>query len=356
MLSKKIVIVTDREFKFGSIFPVGVHVYCWNHLEQDLYWYLKHNGNCNAEQINYFVNSFKALLEGCTTEVEFDREWDQLRETKKFACNEKVIKYFTKNLIPAVKAHAAIWVLKEAGVQNPTNGITNNASESMNAVLHRLQQWKHVPLDVIVVSLYHLCTFYYREIQRSLHQCGEWCVKDQFDHYKRDPSLLPNLEVGLDPKSIVDKVCIDIHAKPESTNVQSSAFGNTPKSQATASTQIGLAHLAIRDHRVKLVGSGAWVVLENDGVTPCAVTLFPKETCSCKSIKTCYHITACRLLIGLCPNEKGKANVSELQRKQRIQKERPAGRKQPRRKDFQRTDCQEHTTRKRKLSGNYYAI
>ena len=42
-------------------------------------------------------------------------------------------------------------ILKPA--QNLNNdGITNNASESINAVLHSLQNWKQVPLDVFCVS------------------------------------------------------------------------------------------------------------------------------------------------------------------------------------------------------------
>jgi len=50
------------------------------------------------------------------------------------------------------------------GISDPESGLTNNPSESMNAVRHRLQQWKQVPLDVIYVSLFHLSCYYQREI------------------------------------------------------------------------------------------------------------------------------------------------------------------------------------------------
>lgn len=88
-------------------------------------------------------------------------------------------------------------------------GITNDPSESMNAVLHRLQKWKNVPLDVIAVSLYHLCSFYQRELTRSIHQCGRFVVKDKFGYHKVDPSLLPLLQPVIDPKDIVDRVVTD---------------------------------------------------------------------------------------------------------------------------------------------------
>lgn len=77
-------------------------------------------------------------------------------------------KYFESKLLPAFKVHSSIWVLKSAGILNAENGITNNAAESINAVLHRLNRWKQVPLDIICTSLYHLCSYYHHEIERGL--------------------------------------------------------------------------------------------------------------------------------------------------------------------------------------------
>ena len=76
-------------------------------------------------------------------------------------------------------------------------------------------------------------------------------------------------------------------------------------------------------------------MLEVDGVTPRAVRLFPKETCSCISTITCFHITACRMMVGLPPSLKGKINATELHRRKcRAVNKRPAGRKRPRKEDF----------------------
>ena len=55
--------------------------------------------------------------------------------------------------------------------------------------------------------------------------------------------------------------------------------------------------------------------MENDAITPRAVKLFPKETCSCSCTRTCFHITAGRLMVGLPPNIHGQPNITELQRK-----------------------------------------
>ena len=330
LTSKQVNIITDREFKFdNSILPVGNHLYCWNHLENDLYWHLKKTSNCTAEQITYFTNAFKNLMISHCNEIDFDASWKKLKQDKEFVSSNKVLNYFEDRLIPAFKAHSAIWTLRAAGIVQPENGITNNPSESMNAVLHRLKQWKNVPLDVVASSLYHLSVFHHREIERSIHQCGRWNIKDEFDHFRREPSLMPFMEKAMDPKDIVERAHADIVLE----SCQAPHEKKSP-SPCDTTSQSSLACLAVENNRVKLVGRGAWIVIDPDGITHHAVRLLPKETCTCPSPKTCYHINACRIMVGLQPAENGKCSLSELQRKDRKTKERPAGRKVPRRNDF----------------------
>ena len=59
------------------------------------------------------------------------------------------------------------WVLEELNIYHPSSGITNNQSESFNATLKRLQHWREVPVDIIILSLYHLQAFYYNETMRG---------------------------------------------------------------------------------------------------------------------------------------------------------------------------------------------
>ena len=155
LASKKIVFVSDREFDFSSIFPLSQHVFCWNHLERDLHFYLKQKANCTGSEISYFSNVFKQLMQE-STEVEFNRCWSSYKDKDLFQSNKTVCNYFEAKLLPVFKHNSSIWVLKSAGIFNPENGITNNSSESMNAVLHRLQNWKQVPLDIICYSLFQL--------------------------------------------------------------------------------------------------------------------------------------------------------------------------------------------------------
>ena len=52
--------------------------------------------------------------------------------------------------------------------------MTINQSESFNAVLKRLHNWREVPLDTIVLSLHHLQSFYLNEIQRGFAGIGTY--------------------------------------------------------------------------------------------------------------------------------------------------------------------------------------
>ena len=182
LAAKKLLIVTDREFDFSEVFPLCLNVFCWNHLERDLHFYLKNTANCPSSEISFYANAFKSLMIE-ESEVEFDKSWMRFKESITSPC---VLRYFEQKLLPAFKNHSSIWTLKEMGISDPENGLTNNPSESMNAVLHNLQQWKQVPLDVICVSLFHLSSYYQREIIRGQHLYGSWILKEEFSHLQHD--------------------------------------------------------------------------------------------------------------------------------------------------------------------------
>ena len=72
--------------------------------------------------------------------------------------------------------------------------------------------------------------------------------------------------MAIDPKKIVDHVII----RNEINSLELDASESKPN-DSTAPTQstnqIGLAHIAIKEQRVKIVDSGAWVIIEADGIT-----------------------------------------------------------------------------------------
>ena len=60
------------------------------------------------------------------------------------------------------------WNLDPLNLYNPVSGITTNQSEGFNSVLKRMQEWKEIPVDTAILSLYHLQAYYWNEWQRGL--------------------------------------------------------------------------------------------------------------------------------------------------------------------------------------------
>ena len=151
---------------------------------------------------------------------------------------------------------------------------------------------------------------------------------------------MPFLPKAIDPKEIVAKARDRIlpsyeEASPCSFRDDTTASVSSDKATCKLNSQLALAREAVHDKRVGLTEMRCWIVRGADNETPYAVRLFPKETCSCPSVKKCYHIIACKLMIGQDISDHTKPNMTLLtQRVRQKNKERPSGRKPPRKRDF----------------------
>ena len=83
LAAKKILIVTDREFDFSDVFPLCLNVFCWNHLERDLHFYLKNSANCKSSEISFYASAFKSVMIE-ESEEEFNKLWNLLYQLSCF--------------------------------------------------------------------------------------------------------------------------------------------------------------------------------------------------------------------------------------------------------------------------------
>ena len=96
-----------------------LNLFCWNHLEKGLHFYLKNTANCQSSEISFNANAFKSLMIE-ESEEEFDKSWMNFKKSITSSC---VFKYFEQKLLPAFKKHSSIWTLKEMGIVDPENGL-----------------------------------------------------------------------------------------------------------------------------------------------------------------------------------------------------------------------------------------
>ena len=170
--------------------------------------------------------------------------------------------------------------------------------------------------------------------------CGSWHLKDEFSYLQHDFSLVPFLPKAIDATEIVAKAreAVLPQYEEEPTGIGDPNSDTQQNVKQKGYSQLALANEAITDKRVTLSEKGCWIVRREDDETPYAVRLFPKETCLCPAVKMCYHIMACKLMIGQEIHDDSKPNMALLSQKIRQKnKEKPSGRKPPRKQDFRKT-------------------
>lgn len=102
------------------------------------------------------------------------------------------------------------------------------------------------------------------------------------------------------------------------------------KSSATKcpSSQNSRANLVLTENRISFDAKlGVFIVKNTEGKHH-AVTLFPKQTCTCPSTGECYHIISARMSLGMQPKQtETVVNLLQLRRNTRSRKEKKSGRK-----------------------------
>jgi hypothetical protein len=63
------------------------------------------------------------------------------------------------------------------GLYDPYSGITNNLSESYNAVMKQENDWKELPDEMLVLGFHFLQNFDYFEVVRGLSGVGDYHLK-----------------------------------------------------------------------------------------------------------------------------------------------------------------------------------
>jgi len=133
-------IVTDREAAITkaikTVLPESKLFFCWNHIIRDVEYWLKTKKNSDIGNVMVYKNNVWDLLDS-DTEVEFHKKYNKLS----LMWSQQFKDYFQKNLFYDILTSAK-WILNDPSINiyEERTGITNNPSESFNAVLKRLFQ------------------------------------------------------------------------------------------------------------------------------------------------------------------------------------------------------------------------
>ena len=275
--------------------------------------------------------------------------------------SKPVVDYFNKNIRDDIVKYSAKWTLKELNLFNPYSGITNNSSEGMNTVIKHLMKWKEVSLDTAVLCLSYLQNYYWNEILRGFCDLGNFSIRSDFSY------LRINVEDAIFPRNIyrpdliIDK-CQEriktllrqsqVDSKPDVESLTHESESVEEKLNLTNHneckenrpinskymTQYALAATVIEENRIIHVLKMSTFLVSGTNDDKYAVTLFPKEKCQCPASGNCYHILAAKMSIGKpIEEQKRNINLTQLARNKRKRADKNAGRKKPRRLDYEVT-------------------
>lgn len=191
--------------------------------------------------------------------------------------------YFNKDLNESIEATVK-WKLLESGVYKEGTGITINAVESLNAVLGRITQNTEMPTQTFVMCLYHLDVFFSAELLRGY--CGLGNYKLKYLKLKRDPCNVDFLRVHFTPE----------HLPFALQNADIPKMSEIKRDENTEFTHLAIAKTLIAQNKIQFVPQfGNFVVGSIGDNDNHLVTMYPKETCTCKLQINCHHITAVRV-------------------------------------------------------------
>ena len=195
----KVPTVTDREVgimnAIKDVLPQAQLLLCWNHFKQDLRrWLRSHGANQQCPMKTYFDSHLKQDL----------------------------------------TSYAGKWILQPLHLYTPHSGITNNISESMNAVLKRLMDWKEVPVDSAVLSFCFLQNYYHNEMLRGMCTTGQYRLRPHFANCSQDPSNIDFKSDIISPQDIIDRIR-EINVPDYQPQTQEQGLPETTQSQTSSS-------------------------------------------------------------------------------------------------------------------------
>lgn len=332
-------IITDREKAVVNAIkktvPNAALVHCWNHILSDAkHWVRQHGGKSDNQLV--YISNLRDLLQ---QENEHDYN-ERLEELSKF-WSESFLEYNNSKLHDDILQYSSKWVLESNNVYDPYSGVTNNMSESMNAVIKRLMQWKQAPIDSTVFALNYLQKYYVYEIMRGLAGIGNYRLKNIHSGATVDKGDLDFPTDVCIPEKIVDFVKGKFLEKSDDGEEEKKQEIGLPfnatvveddivEEERHSTTQRSLAIAAVRNKRVYHVPEAGSFVVKGSKGDNYSVSLYP-EKCQCPSIGTCYHIMAVKMSIGEEDIEEQRVyNLTQLRKNSRKRANKKAGTKRPR--------------------------
>jgi len=263
-----------------EVFPSWIIFNCWNHIVRDFEFWLKKHG-AGKDEMSVYKSHVRNLLSS-STEEEYSMTLNSYCQTWSRAFAEYFDGCLEKKVVTSCKT-------KLCASNYTQDSITTNNAESMNAVIKHFQDFKEVPVDKLVYSMYRLQLSYGLQLNKSIRGFGPFT---------------PANECQLAALQLPECAEYDdmLQSLPTCT-----FRGVTPDTVTDIARMLKVVH--VPEHQCFSVSTRTGVVH--------SVKLFPKESCTCPVSKSCCHIQAAKSSVGISSAGDRQINLGQLRRNSR---------------------------------------
>ncbi|MEE6502426.1 hypothetical protein FKM82_004516 [Ascaphus truei] len=142
-------------------------------------------------------------------------EWKDKHEEFRRQWSKPFSNYFERYLHQPIFQYSALFYTKKF----PSfleKASTNNVDDKLDKIIHNLSEWEELPLDCLLLGLYHLQLFYVYEFQKAQFGLGSFTLKESFNDLLRQPTEHTQFPAYMSVENIIKIV------KPETPELVSS--------------------------------------------------------------------------------------------------------------------------------------
>jgi len=298
------VFISDEEFKDILNWKNTTQVYCWNHEQKNVEHKAKKLGfHLHSDAMRNVKADINRFLKHETVEDYIQDKENTFANAKHWNDNKgkALAHYFDKRKDMRFRESCGAWKLAELGIENPSEGITNNPAESLNNQLAQFKAGRGrsaTSLHEAVLEMYYFEKSVQHQIDGAYYNNGPFKLKDQFVHLQKDPANLPSTFVYnprqyqkklndiLDPKS-EDGLHILPASRPPTTKLD---HCQSMAKEIVENNQFQV--FQINDKAMVACGMGTNIHTVN----------LEERTCTCQSRDMCPHVLAALKVTNVAPN------------------------------------------------------
>ncbi|XP_075440434.1 uncharacterized protein LOC142485236 [Ascaphus truei] len=317
---KNIPIIVDREKAIVKALKKNFShlsiAFCQVHMLRDVeFWIRKQKGG--NDDVKVLKDHVEQLIDS-PSPAEFNNRHENFSK----ALSESFKHYFEIHLKHDIQCHLVSYITQKFPAFEGKSA-TNNISESMNKMIRNQTEWKELPLDAMVLSLYYMQTYFINEFERA--KCGLGNYNPKTSYYVPQKGCKIPVAPFYPLEDIIKRVKSNMDVTPCTVEKRTSL---QMSQKSLAHCVVEMDFVSFHPHlKVFLVKSP-----RNDNVYTVKFTS-KGPVCVFPSTGKCYHILAVEMTTNIFLPTKTTYSLSQM-RKNARGREKKSGRKQPRAKDY----------------------